>query len=144
MEEYAVYIWVAVTILSVLVEAATSQMVSIWFVFGALAALIAGLFGGSFILQVIVFVIVTIIALILTRPLVKNASIFKKEDTNAGRYVGKEGIVTARINNLENEGQVSVLGSTWSARSWDGVPIEENEHVVIEKIEGVKLIVSKK
>ena len=144
MEEYAVYIWVAVTILSVLVEAATSQMVSIWFVFGALAALIAGLFGGSFILQVIVFVIVTIIALILTRPLVKNASLFKKEDTNAGRYVGKEGIVTARINNLENEGQVSVLGSTWSARSWDGVPIEENEHVVIEKIEGVKLIVSKK
>ena len=106
--------------------------------------MIAGLFGGSFILQVIVFVIVTIIALILTRPLVKNASLFKKEDTNAGRYVGKEGIVTARINNLENEGQVSVLGSTWSARSWDGVPIEENEHVVIEKIEGVKLIVSKK
>jgi membrane protein implicated in regulation of membrane protease activity len=144
MEEYAVYIWVAVTILAVLVEAATSQMVSIWFVFGALGALITGLFGGSFLIQVIVFVIVTIIALILTRPLVKNASLFKKEDTNAGRYVGKEGIVTVKINNLENEGQVSVLGSTWSARSYDGIPIEENEHVIIEKIEGVKLIVSKK
>ncbi|MBQ4257645.1 MAG: NfeD family protein, partial [Clostridia bacterium] len=65
-------------------------------------------------------------------------------ETNAGRYVGKEGIVTVRINNLENEGQVSVLGSSWSARSWDGTPIEENERVVIEKIEGVKLIVSKK
>ncbi len=144
MEEYAVYIWVAVTILAVLVEAATSQMVSIWFVFGALGALITGLFGGGFLIQVIVFVVVTIIALILTRPLVKNASLFKKEDTNAGRYVGKEGIVTVTINNLENEGQVSVLGSTWSARSYDGTPIEENEHVVIEKIEGVKLIVSKK
>ncbi len=144
MEEYAVYIWVAVTILAVLVEAATSQMVSIWFVFGALAALIAGLIGANFLIQVIVFAIVTMIALVLTRPLVKNASLFKKEETNAGRYVGKEGIVTVRINNLENEGQVSVLGSSWSARSWDGTPIEENERVVIEKIEGVKLIVSKK
>ena len=143
MEEYAVYIWVAVTILAVLVEAATSQMVSIWFVFGALAALIAGLIGANFLIQVIVFAIVTMIALVLTRPLVKNASLFKKEETNAGRYVGKEGIVTVRINNLENEGQVSVLGSSWSARSWDGTPIEENERVVIEKIEGVKLIVSK-
>ncbi len=144
MEEYAVYIWVAVTILAVLVEAATSQMVSIWFVFGALAALIAGLIGANFLIQVIVFAIVTMIALVLTRPLVKNASLFKKEETNAGRFVGKEGIVTVRINNLENEGQVSVLGSSWSARSWDGTPIEENERVVIEKIEGVKLIVSKK
>lgn len=144
MEEYAVYIWVAVTILAVLVEAATSQMVSIWFVFGALAALIAGLIGANFLIQVIVFAIVTMIALVLTRPLVKNASFFKKEETNAGRFVGKEGIVTVRINNLENEGQVSVLGSSWSARSWDGTPIEENERVVIEKIEGVKLIVSKK
>ena len=144
MEEYAVYIWVAVTILAVLVEAETSRMVSIWFVFGALAALIAGLIGANFLIQVIVFAIVTMIALVLTRPLVKNASLFKKEETNAGRYVGKEGIVTVRINNLENEGQVSVLGSSWSARSWDGTPIEENERVVIEKIEGVKLIVSKK
>ncbi|MBQ4258476.1 MAG: NfeD family protein, partial [Clostridia bacterium] len=69
MEEYAVYIWVAVTILAVLVEAATSQMVSIWFVFGALAALIAGLIGANFLIQVIVFAIVTMIALVLTRPL---------------------------------------------------------------------------
>lgn len=91
-----------------------------------------------------IFFAVTILALVLTRPIVKKVTSFKKEDTNSGRYIGKEGFVTLEINNLENRGQVSVLGVIWSARSENGDIILENETIEVKKIEGVKLIVSKK
>ena len=66
---------------------------------------------------------------------------FKKEDTNAGRYIGKDGIVIAQINNTLGEGQVNVLGSVWTARSENGSIIKVGENVQIKAIEGVKVIV---
>ena len=55
--------------------------------------------------------------------------------------IGKTGIVTAQIDNTEGVGQVTVLGSVWTARSLDGSILPEGENVVIKAIEGVKLIV---
>ena len=66
---------------------------------------------------------------------------FKKEDTNAGRYLGKIGIVTSEINNIAAVGQVKVLGNVWSARSSDGSIIPAGASVLVLRIEGVKLIV---
>lgn len=106
--------------------------------------MISAFLKASFALQVILFLVVTVVALFLTRPLVKKITKFKKEDTNAGRFVGKEGVVTAEINNTLNRGLVSVMGTTWSAKSENGEIISENELVETIKIEGVKLIVRKK
>ena len=88
-----------------------------------------------------VFAGVTALALLISRPMVKKVMHFQKVDTNAGRYIGKTGIVTARIDNTEGIGQVTVLGSVWTARSADGSVLPEGENVVIKAIEGVKLIV---
>lgn len=144
MDNYSVYVWIIVMILSVIIEGATTQLVSIWIALGAVAALIAKFLGADFNLQFIVFIAVTFIVLILTRPLVKKAISFKKEDTNSGRYIGKEGIVTQKIDNLANMGIVNVLGSVWTARSIDGSIIEKDEKIIVDRIEGVKLIVIKK
>jgi membrane protein implicated in regulation of membrane protease activity len=81
------------------------------------------------------------LTLIVTRPLVKKIMDFKKVDTNAGRYIGKNGVVITQINNTLGEGQVNVLGSVWTARSEDDSIIEIGENVRIKAIEGVKLIV---
>ena len=77
----------------------------------------------------------------MTRPLIKKALKVKREETNAGRYVGKVGIVTSEIDNEKGLGQVTVMGSIWSARSDSGAVIPAGHNVLVLRIEGVKLIV---
>ena len=139
-----IYIWLAVIIIAVVVEAASSQLLSIWFAAGGLVALIASVFHAPVWLQIVLCLVVTMVTLLLTRPLYKKMMGFKKEDTNAGRYVGQEGLVTETIDNIAARGQVHVLGSVWTARSSDGSVIEKDTLVHVDAIEGVKLIVSKK
>lgn len=134
-------LWLVVIVIAVIVEASTVQLVSIWMVVGGVGALIADLCGAPFWVQTAVFAGVTALALLVSRPMVKKVVHFQKVDTNAGRYIGKTGIVTTRIDNTEGIGQVTVLGSVWTARSSDGSILPEGENVVIKAIEGVKLIV---
>ena len=133
--------WLVVIVIAVVVEACTVQLVSIWMVAGGIGALIADLCGAPFWIQTAIFAGVTALALVISRPMVKKVMHFQKVDTNAGRYIGKTGIVTAQIDNTEGVGQVTVLGSVWTARSLDGSILLEGENVVIKAIEGVKLIV---
>lgn len=144
MEAYYPYFWLFVIIAAIVVETMTMQMVSIWMVVGGAAALIAELLDAPFLGQLAVFVLVTALMLAVTRPLVKKLMRFKKVDTNADRYLGKTGVVIAEINNTVGQGQVNVLGSVWTARSADGSVIPAGEHILVRKIEGVKLIVESK
>ncbi len=82
--------------------------------------------------------------IILTRPLVKRILNKKIEATNADRSIGKEASVTSEINNVLGKGQVNLSGQIWSARSSDDSVINVGETVIVEKIDGVKLIVSRK
>lgn len=133
--------WLVVIVIAVVVEACTVQLVSIWMVVGGIGALIASLCGMPFWGQAAVFAGVTVLTLLVTRPMVKKVMHFQKVDTNAGRYIGKTGVVTTQIDNTAGVGQVAVLGSVWTARSADGSILPEGENVVIKAIEGVKLIV---
>ena len=141
MEPYIAYIWLAIVVVAAIVEGATAQLVSIWFVAGGIGALIAQLCGAEFWVQAVVFVAVTAFSLLATRPFVKKLMNFKKEDTNSGRYIGKNGIVIIEINNTLALGQVKVLGSVWTARSTDGSIIPVGANIKVKAIEGVKLIV---
>ncbi len=137
-----VWIWVALLAIFIVVEAATAQLLTIWFAVGSLAALITTFITDNIIVQVIVFVVISAIALAITRPLVKKMTQAKKQPTNADMYIGKEAIVTEDINNLEAKGLVKVGGSVWTARTEvDNYTIPAGSHVTVVKIEGVKLIV---
>lgn len=135
--------WIIVIIISTVAEAITLQLVSIWFVMGALFAFIASLFTPLLYLQVIIFVIVSISMLLLARPILKNVLKFKIEETNAKRLLGRTAKVTIDINNSIGKGEVNIEGSIWSARSTNGDIIYKDDLVVIEDISGVKLIVHK-
>ncbi|MCQ4841524.1 NfeD family protein [Neglectibacter timonensis] len=136
------YIWLGITVVAAIVEAAVPALVSVWFVPGGLAALVASLFGAPLWLQVALFLVVSGAALILTRPLVKRIQSRKTISTNADMVLGKTALVTEEINNLLGAGRVTVLGNSWSARSADPESvIPSGEKVIVEKIEGVKLIV---
>lgn len=139
------YIFWAVAIVAFgFLEGITAQLVSIWFVLGSIGALITAFCGGDIKLQLIVFVAVTLVTLIATRPIVKERLNSKVEKTNADRCIGQDAVVTEEINNLLSTGLVKADGKTWSARSSDKGIIPKDSIVVVEKIEGVKLIVHTK
>ena len=92
----------------------------------------------------IIFVILSAVLLICTRPLVKKFVNRKTIATNADRIIGADGIVTNRIDPINNSGQVKIYGQIWSAKSRFGIPIEENTLVIVTALEGVKAVVEEK
>lgn len=135
--------WVAALVVFLIVEAVTAGLVSIWFVFGSLVALICAALGAAVWLQIFWFVIVSVATLVLTRPLVKRYVDSRSVATNADRSIGRTAVVTERIDNLA-AGAVKLDGVVWTARSTDdAVAIETGERVTVRAIEGVKLIVER-
>lgn len=140
-----VYIfWAAAILIFGIAEAITVQLVSIWFLVGAIAALIAALCGASPVIQIIIFIAVSVLALVITRPFVKKFVSSKKQKTNYDRVIGQIGIVTEDIDNINAAGQVKADGKIWTARSIDSSIIPAGSEVVIDRIDGVKLIVKNK
>lgn len=136
--------WVAALVVFLIVEAVTAGLVSIWFVFGSLVALICAALGAAVWLQIFWFVIVSVATLVLTRPLVKRYVDSRSVATNADRSIGRTAVVTERIDNLAATGAVKLDGVVWTARSTDdAVAIEAGERVTVRAIEGVKLIVER-
>lgn len=131
-------------VVAAILEATTAQLISIWFVVGGVGGLIASLVGASQPAQIWIFALVTAVTLIATRPFVKKVLNTKTISTNADRYLGKIAIVTVEINNTLGTGQVNVLGSVWTARSTDGSVVPVGVRVLVESIDGVKLIVKPK
>lgn len=139
-----VYVWLGVTVVFALIEAATVQLTTIWFAAGAFISMLLTLFGVKSIpIQILVFAVVSLASLIATRPLVKKVINSKKQPTNADMNIGETGVVTEEIDNINAVGTVSLKGTLWTARSLDGSVIEKDELVKVIRIEGVKLIVEK-
>lgn len=136
------FIWLGIAVILAIVEVSTTQLVSIWFVVGAVASAISTSFTDNLMIQIIVFVLVSAICLIATRPFVKNVTKNKKISTNADSLIGKTGIITIEVNNTLSQGQINVDGQIWTARSKNNKQIlSVKEKARVKEISGVKLIV---
>ena len=141
--DYMIWVWLGAAVVFGIVEALTAGLVSIWFVAGSAAALIAAFLGAGLGLQVALFLVVSAAALAATRPLVRRYAEGKAVPTNLDRVLGDSGKVTETIDNENSTGAVYVDGKTWTARSADGAVIPEGDMVEILRMEGVKLFVKK-
>ena len=65
------WIWLGAVIVFGVLEAATAGLVSIWFVCGAVAALLSAFLGAALWLQAALFRVVSAVTLAVTRPLVR-------------------------------------------------------------------------
>lgn len=133
--------WIVAMVVFVLVEAATVELVSLWFMGGALAAMLGAMFGAGFAVQLALFVAVSGLLLVLLRPILKKKLTPKRTRTNADRLIGREALVTEPIDDLRATGAVRIDGVLWTARSESGASIPENTAVIITRIEGAKLFV---
>ena len=136
-----VILWLIVTIASGILEALTVGLVSIWFAFGGFAALIASNLHCPVFYQYLIFIAVSLLTMVLIRPFAKKKLKVIMQATNVDSLVGIECIVTEDINNLSNKGEVQIKGQRWSAQNIEDRTIAKNSRVVVERIEGVKLIV---
>ena len=139
--QHMAVVWVVAVVLFGILEAATVNLVSVWFIAGALASFVAALLGAALWLQILLFFLVSIVLLAALRPLVKKYVTPRVVRTNADSLVGQEAVVTEAIDNLNAQGQVKVDGMYWTARSTDSTPIPQGATVVIRSIQGVKVMV---
>ena len=129
MEPYMPFIWIGFAIVMAVCEASTTQLVSLWFVLGAVAAAISTIFTPSIFVQLVVFLVVSAASLAIKYK--KKSGVVMALDTF------DEGIA---LGGLRSKREIKVLGETWSAQS-EITPVEVGAKVEVLEIEGVRLIV---
>ena len=132
--------WTALLVLAVIAEASTTALIAVWFIPGALLALVFSALNFPLWTQMLAFFLSGLG--ILFRVAFRE-KLFKQKNivaTNADAVIGKKAVVTDRIDNISSQGAVKVGPSVWTARSADGNVIEEGTIVEVVAIEGVKLI----
>jgi membrane protein implicated in regulation of membrane protease activity len=136
------YVWLIAAGIFFIIEIATVGFLIFWLGIGAIFAMCTSFFVDDVFVQTLVFVVSSIVLIFLTKPLIsKYVDKDKMVSTNAYSVLGKKGIVTIPIDNLSGTGQVKVNGEVWSAKS-NGADIPAGTEVEIQKIDGVKLIVT--
>ncbi|MFU7515188.1 NfeD family protein [Clostridium sp. HCS.1] len=137
----AVIFWIIIAAVAIIIDIATSNFLFAWFTIGAIAAMIADLFGISFGVQVIIFLVINLITVSFGYPWAKKK--FKKsvkrtplmEETYIGRRMKAEEDIIERA-------KVKVDGIYWTVVN-TGEKIKSGENFKIIGIEGIKLIIKK-
>ncbi len=137
-----IIVWSIFIIVTVIIELATADLVTIWFTVGAIGALIAAIFQAGEIIQLIIFIVISISLLFATRPLTKRMMEKGLVRTNADRVIGMIGIITKEVNPNE-VGEVKVENVFWRAINYQNESFEIGEKVSIDAISGTKLVISK-
>lgn len=138
--EYMIYLWLAVAVLALIVEAITTDLTSIWASAAAVITMIVAIFVDIIWLQILIFAVLTIILIICVRPYIKRYFKTNEIKTNFDALIGKVGIVNDPIE-PQGKGSVKIEGKEWTAISDANDLIDRDTRVVIIAIEGVKLLV---
>ena len=145
MENYMIWIWLAIFIITFIVEAATSDLVSIWFSIGAVVSLILSLIEGiPYYVEIIVFAVLSLVLLIATRPMVKKILKNQERKTNVDDLIGKTVKVMETITeDLYGTIKINDVIYTASLSDNDTDTILEGTKVKIIGINGNKVIVKR-
>lgn len=137
-------IWTAIIVISLGIELVTTALISIWFAIGAGFAMGAHFMGASLLVQSIVFLSVSGLSLMLTKPYVDRKLLPRKKvgKTNVDALIGTKCTVLQPVSHLHLRGEVRLNGIVWSAKSSEEREYPTGTLVVVERVEGVKVIVS--
>ncbi len=136
------WVWVAVTIICVVVESLTLSLTTIWFGISAFVMVFLAFTPLPFVAQLFIFVVAALVLLIFTRPFVKQKLSQKRIATNYERIIGQIAVVTKKITALE-KGSVKINGMEWTAAVKEDVSLEKGSKCVVEEIAGVTAFVKK-
>ena len=138
----AAFMWFVLMVVFLVAEGICPfHLISVWFAVGALAAVVVSLLGGAAWLQITVFLVVSAGLLLALWPVSKKIHPNALK-TNVDAMIDAKGYVTVDIDNLTATGQVKLKAMEWTARSTSGEPIKAGTLVKVDRIEGVKVLVS--
>ena len=136
-------IWLIACAIFLVIEIFTVGFLMFFPAVGAFFAFLCAIFKLTTEVQIIVFAVTSTLMIIFIRPIVTKFFKTKDVNMNSKSVIGKNGIVIKEIDNLHRKGQVKVVGEIWSAISDSNEPIEEGATILVDKIDGVKLVVRK-
>lgn len=135
------YFWLGVTVVALVLEFITADMVTIWFAGGGLIAMILALLKLSIYVQIPVFIAVSVVCLLCFRKMVMKKLNVKTSNLNADSVIGKEYILLTEIG-FNKPGSIRVNDVVWSAISENEMDeIAEKSKVRIIGLRGNKYIV---
>ena len=130
------WVWVAVTIICVVIESLTLALTTIWFGISAFVLVFLAFTPLPFVAQVFIFVALALVLLIFTRPVVKKKLSQKQIATNYERVIGQIAVVTKKITALD-KGAIKINGMEWTAAVKEDLVLEKGSKCIIEEIAGV-------
>jgi membrane protein implicated in regulation of membrane protease activity len=120
------YVWLAITVVAIIVEVTTTEMLSIWFAGGSLLAMLATALKAPLIVQICVFVVVSLILLVAFRKMVLKKLSKGETNLNADSAVGKEFELLTPIQ-FNSPGSIKVNDVVWN------VVLENQSKTIPEK-----------
>ncbi len=140
MENIMVWIWLGVTILAIVVELITPELVSLWFAIGGIVGIAFSFIPGlPWWGEIIIFAIVSLVLLLTLRPVLKKYFKDKNLKTNTDRLIGQEVRVLTQAD-FDTLGTVKIGDVIWNVKSSDDTALLADEIVKIVEIDGNKLI----
>lgn len=109
-----IYVWLGITVLALIIEALTNDLVSIWFAGGGLAALILSACKVPWYINIAVFIVVSLALVLSLRKFALRFLDRGEEKTNADAVFGKEYVLLTEIK-LNCPGTIKVNDVIWSA-----------------------------
>jgi membrane protein implicated in regulation of membrane protease activity len=136
------WVWVAVTIICIVIESLTLSLTTIWFGISSFVLVFLAFTPIPFGAQLFIFVVLALVLLIFTRPVVKRKLNQKKIATNYERIIGQIALVTKKITALD-KGSIKINGMEWTAAVKEDITLEEGSKCIIEEIAGVTAYVKR-
>lgn len=137
------WFWLGMVIVFTVIEIFTAGLTTIWFAIGSIPMIFLSFLPIPFLYQVLIMLVISIVLLIFTRPFFVKKLNANKEKTNVDALIGKTALVTKKITKFE-KGEVKIDGKIWTAKSVSEEDLEEGTECLLQSIEGVTAIVSKK
>jgi len=136
----ATAIWFWMALIFTVIELETFGLISVWFVFGSLAAMIASLFIPSILIQAIIFVAISAVLMIALRSYAVNNFRNKTvRKNNIDELIEMPCVIVADVKEFDF-GEVKLQGKIWRCRSDSGASYREGERPNVLRIEGNTII----
>ena len=137
------YVWLALALITLILEVFTSGFIIGCFSIGAAAAAVVAAFGVDTNVQLIVFAAVTVGVFAFIRPFAVKYLLRAKHRvaTNNDALIGRLGRVVTAIDNENMRGEVKVDGDIFPARSHSGELIAAAHDVKVVALDSITLIV---
>ena len=135
----ALYLWLVVAGITLLLELVTPALLFICFTGGALAAALSTVWIDQMTYQAVIFAVVSVILIPLTRPIARRMSSKSAAKTNVDALVGRTAYVLQEIDAARNTGKVRIGSEEWRAVA--ETIVRADAQVVVTKVEGTTVTV---